>query len=273
MQEIVILVAAHKQFPDMGLEGYFPVQVGAAACADLGYQRDDEGENISAKNPQYCELTAQYWAWKNMRGPRILGLVHYRRYFVRDLYAKDLKSQILTAQQAGELLKEYDVILPKPVYKLQGNGSLYKDRPRERQNEHLLLMEEIIHRRCPEYIPSFEKFVYGKRASFGNMFIASAERFNAYNAWVFPLLEEFERLGEQAGIMIPRLCGFMSEYLLCTWVDHEISPEKVWYMDVCNTEEDRKKFAYRARKFLVKLKIFEPAGKLLSKVYYAWKRC
>lgn len=54
-----------------------------AALADhrfKGMQHDDEGENISYKNPYYCELTAQYWAWKNLDAD-YYGLFHYRRYF------------------------------------------------------------------------------------------------------------------------------------------------------------------------------------------------
>ena len=43
---------------------YLPVQVGAEKKESLGYARDNEGENISKKNPNYCELTGLYWAWK-----------------------------------------------------------------------------------------------------------------------------------------------------------------------------------------------------------------
>ena len=108
MEKVVVLTAAHKSFDQLGLEGYLPVQVGAALAAqDLGFQRDDEGDNISEKNPQYCELTAQYWAWKNLTDAQIMGLVHYRRYFTTDLYAKNWKDAILTADQIRQLLRQY----------------------------------------------------------------------------------------------------------------------------------------------------------------------
>ena len=30
---------------------------------------------------QYCELTAQYWAWKNIHDVEFIGFCHYRRFF------------------------------------------------------------------------------------------------------------------------------------------------------------------------------------------------
>ena len=78
--DIKIIVAVHKEYW-MPLDSvYLPLFVGAIGKNDIHYQRDDEGENISYKNPFYCELTGLYWAWKNMEDDYI-GLVHYRRYF------------------------------------------------------------------------------------------------------------------------------------------------------------------------------------------------
>ena len=78
--KIRMIVATHKPYWMPEDPVYLPVQVGAAGRESLGFQRDDEGENISAKNPNYCELTGLYWAWKNLDADYI-GLVHYRRYF------------------------------------------------------------------------------------------------------------------------------------------------------------------------------------------------
>ena len=80
MENIKVIVATHKKYQMPKDEMYIPVQVGAEGKDDLGYQKDNEGENISLKNPFYCELTGLYWAWKNLNADYV-GLCHYRRYF------------------------------------------------------------------------------------------------------------------------------------------------------------------------------------------------
>ena len=81
MSDIKMLVATHKEFyrPENSL--IFQVQVGSALADHHieGILHDDEGENISKKNRSYCELTAQYWAWKNLQAD-YYGFFHYRRY-------------------------------------------------------------------------------------------------------------------------------------------------------------------------------------------------
>ena len=57
MSEIKILVAAHKRslFPQN--EIFLPIQVGRQISPEkLNIQGDDEGENISQKNPNYSQL-------------------------------------------------------------------------------------------------------------------------------------------------------------------------------------------------------------------------
>ena len=60
--EIRIVIATHKPYWMPSDPMYLPVHVGAAGKDSIGYQRDDEGENISLKNAHYCELTGLYCA-------------------------------------------------------------------------------------------------------------------------------------------------------------------------------------------------------------------
>lgn len=68
MSDIKILIACHKDTALLDSKILTPIHVGAAK-ADRRFEQmlsDDTGDQISAKNPMYCELTAQYWAWKNL---------------------------------------------------------------------------------------------------------------------------------------------------------------------------------------------------------------
>lgn len=82
MAKIKVLVCCHKATYVPNDDVYLPIQVGKAnSKIDLGFQGDDEGKNISEKNFSYCELTAVYWAWKNLKDIDYIGLCHYRMIF------------------------------------------------------------------------------------------------------------------------------------------------------------------------------------------------
>ena len=82
MAKSKIIVCAHKNDFVLSNDVFRPLQVGKAQSAvNLGFDGDDTGDNISRKNPNYCELTGLYWAWKNLKDYDYVGLAHYRRYF------------------------------------------------------------------------------------------------------------------------------------------------------------------------------------------------
>ena len=72
--KVWVVVATHKAFEMPTDKMYIPLHVGAEGktdengnALDLGFQKDNTGDNISDKNAQFCELTGLYWAWKNLR--------------------------------------------------------------------------------------------------------------------------------------------------------------------------------------------------------------
>ena len=85
MSKIDIIVVSHKSYKMPSFSIYLPLEVGADSRDEHFFElKDNTGNNISNKNPYYCELTGLYWAYKNLNDYDILGLVHYRRYFMKN---------------------------------------------------------------------------------------------------------------------------------------------------------------------------------------------
>ena len=88
MSKLKIFVCAHKADPNTRNDAvYQPIHAGKALHedVDLGFPGDDTGDNISAKNEEWCELTALYWVWKNSLDYDYVGLASYRRYLDMDV--------------------------------------------------------------------------------------------------------------------------------------------------------------------------------------------
>ena len=119
MSRIKILVSCHKETDYIKNEIFQPIQLGCAntelRMPEMLY--DDVGDNISSLNPAYCELTAQYWAWKNMDAD-YYGFCHYRRYFsfADKKFQEDPFGNILEKCQGDLVLEKYGLyeMLPKP---------------------------------------------------------------------------------------------------------------------------------------------------------------
>lgn len=64
-----IYTMTHKKFTPLPNPLYVPLHVGRACGENLGYLGDDTGEQISALNCYYSELTGFYWIWKTAMMP------------------------------------------------------------------------------------------------------------------------------------------------------------------------------------------------------------
>lgn len=216
--KIEILVAAHKKFPMPEVEGYLPVLVGAKKNykPDISYQRDDEGKNISAKNPSYNELTAIYWAWKNLKNVDAIGLVHYRRlFFEKKPYNLN---NVIGVEKVQKLLQEYDVLLPKKRnYYIETNYSHYIH---AHHKEPLDKTREIIKKTYPAYLKAFDKVMKSKKAHMFSMFIMKSRAFDSYCTFMFGILSKLENEIDISDYSVQeaRVFGYISELLMDVWL-------------------------------------------------------
>ena len=174
-------------------EVYLPIHVGREGKDDLGYTGDNTGDNISVKNPNYCELTGLYWAWKNL-DCEYIGLCHYRRYFAHKAKSnclEDKKQSILKKQDYEQLLQQYDVILPKKRnYYIETVRSQYEHAHNKRDLDEV---ENIIRQQYPSYIEAFEKVMNSRKLYIYNMFVMNKFLFDKYCTWLFDILFTLEK--------------------------------------------------------------------------------
>lgn len=248
---IKIVVAAHKPYRMPSDEMYLPLHVGRAGKTDIGFQGDDTGDNISEKNPNFCELTGLYWAWKNIDADYI-GLSHYRRHFSVKKNGNKFDS-ILTKTQLELLLKNNEAVLPKQRnYYIE---TIYSHYAHTFDAFQLDKTKEIIVKKYPEYIPAFEKVMNSKKAHMFNMFIMKKELADRYCEWLFDILFELEKEIDTEGMTAfeSRLFGRVSEMLLDVWINtNNVSYTEINHIHMEKINWEKKIYGFLSAKFLGK---------------------
>ena len=218
--DLKILVATQKKYWIPADSVYFPVQVGAEGKPKLGYARDNIGENISKKNPNYCELTGLYWAWKNL-DVEYIGLCHYRRYFANSVHSRGMdkkKKAILKKADYEKLLSTYDVILPtQRNYYIETVRSQYEHAHFKKD---LDTVQNIIAETESSYLEAFQKVMGQRRLHLYNMFVMKKKDFDSYCKWLFGILEKAEKEIDTTTYSLyeARVYGFLAERLFNVWL-------------------------------------------------------
>ena len=183
---------------------------------------DNTGENISALNRKYNELTAQYWAWKNydkLGDPDSIGFCHYRRHFVLNpqyhnsrvsfgcyevetLYENYLTDIGLTPQQITKTMDNCDVLAFAPV-DLQKDFPPYMPKnltPRTNYAYYNWLdikdfdkAIEILKQKYPSFAHAADEYIHGHIMYGYNIFVMKKEIFMDYSAWLFDILFEMDK--------------------------------------------------------------------------------
>ncbi|RRK09478.1 DUF4422 domain-containing protein [Lactiplantibacillus garii] len=216
---VQIYVAAHKPYRMPVSKTYQPIFVGAAVNGGvpLNYQPDNTGDNISTKNPNYNELTAIYWIWKNCHAD-VKGIVQYRRYLSNN--PKQRLAGILDKNEINRLLNERDVIVPrKRHYYIETNYSHYIH---AHHQEPLDTMRKVVRKTQPDYLSDYDVVMHRTSAHMFNMMIMPADKFDAYAEWLFSILFKVEAAVDISHYdsREARVFGYLSELLLDVWLRH-----------------------------------------------------
>ena len=226
-----IYVIAHKPYSKVNMQGYKTLQVGAYKGHTCGDVFDDEGDNISFKNAEYCELTGLYWLWKNCKDDYV-GLCHYRRFFSTDFFGKKPieEKTILRKLNRHEMIVPFKHKLDISVREQYCKNSGF--------NKDLEIVKNIILDKCPEYAIAYDHVLSGNEIYFFNMTIAYKQILDAYCEWLFEILNEVENQVDTSlyNSYQKRIYGFLSERLFTTWIVK--NRLDVYEMGVINTESN-----------------------------------
>ena len=277
--DIRIFIACHKPtyVPENPI--FYPVQVGTALTEKrlehMAY-RDNEGDNISGKNPDYCELTAQYWAWKNIDCD-YYGFFHYRRYLTfhrvcpvmasgrilgkrqhpyieLDSVWDDLTPYWMEAEWMVQQIAKYDLLT---VYRERINTTVYRQYCQYHEAEELNHMLEIVNRVYPEYTDSAKAYMSSKDIYYMNMYIMKKELFHTYMEWLFTLLDTFEQERKEINKpQEPRLYGYLAERLFGIFYFYQrkkgIQCAELPYLKFYHTEPGKEEEVSNIREFRLK---------------------
>lgn len=242
--KIEILVVAHKPavVPDNPL--LKSIQVGAALSDNklkVDYF-DNDGDNMSTLNRSYCELTAIYWAWKNLDSD-YYGLFHYRRYFsFSDAQENDLRSGIayptvenalpslnLEESAMRDVIESHDLIIPRKedTANATHDSSIYEQYRNEHYIKDLDFCLDYVTKNYPE-IAKFNNVLDRKDGYFCNMFVMNKVLFNQYCTFMFDVLAAFDKEMDisQYDLQQHRVDGFIAERLTNIFIQYLQSLEK-----------------------------------------------
>ena len=169
--DVQIFAMTHKPFAAPPDTMYVPLQVGRACHDPLGYLGDDTGDHISDQNAYFSELTGVYWLWKNYPHIDIVGICHYRRYFISN------DNQLYTKADIESLLSKYDMIVTK---KLELRMSYYDGFSATHDQKDLVETQRVVAEKYPDYAPLFDRMVHEKYTYFANMMICQKKIYDAY---------------------------------------------------------------------------------------------
>ena len=244
---IRLFVATHKPGTMCNDDIYTPIHVGRAIspftkelCDIIG---DDTDDNISSKNPCYCEMTAHYWIWKNVVDCEYVGLCHYRRFWGVDISENNI----------DQLMQDVDVILVEPSYY---TDSVYSYFAKFVGAENMTILSLVMKKLYPNYYETLLTICDGVKFHPFNMLICKKTNFDQYCEWMFAILGECEKYIKPAPYTnARRALAYMAEMLTGVYFIHrQMKIKSVPYYII---EGDRILLVSHSEKELKAFAIFE----------------
>ena len=215
-----------------------PIQAGRLRTGlDLGMLSDDTGDQISAENARYGEMTAWYWVWKNYLPAHLdlthVGFSHYRRFLDftgfckgktrRTTYRRFRKvfGRHYNEAELARLIGDADLVMRGatdsgfPTVRAQ-----YQD-AHPRNIDDFDRFVSLIRAKHPDRLAEIDAALGSGRLAMELQFVMRRELFSDFMDWSFSLCREFERRWEWGGDCEgdqARAPAFLVERLFLVWL-------------------------------------------------------
>lgn len=245
--DIKIFMCCHKDF-DTVPPLCTPIQCGRAINPPVdGALPDNIGDNISSKNPEYCELTAHYYAWKNVDAD-YYGFCHYRRFFcfddnckkpyiVRKKLSKNDMALLGTKEKIEKLVQNYDIVIPRSE-DMGVSAREHYITAKYHHKDDLELFIRLLKEKYPQIAECADWYLEQNKQYFCNMFIMKKEIFFEYCEMLFGVLGEFDRLKKvRGGFQEDRTDGYLGEIFTGIFVKYKMQ-SSVAINEICRLDTD-----------------------------------
>ena len=242
-----------------------PVHVGKKlSMGEICCPGDDTGDNISYKNPFYCELTAHYWVWKNTQLGDYIGFMHYRRHFnfsedqhkAEDVWGMVNRKEInaeyesefgLNADAIAKCIGEADLVVPiKWSVKSAGNKNNYEH---YKLSDHLHIEDydlalKVLLDRFPTYKSAVDIFNESHDGYYTNMYLMKRDLFIEYSEWLFSILDELEKhlAFKNYSAQEKRVFGHISERLFNIFIINKSLSTQLKFKEIQRTFVEKETF-------------------------------
>ncbi len=267
-----ILLSYHAPCKLLSSEVMIPINVGRALQREISKDGklseddikwlndnmigDDTGDNISAKNRIYAELTAQYWAWKNLDAlgnPEYIGFMHYRRHFMLKLPQHYIDNSpvnhfpYLNDQYLHEIGLDNDQFIRDSIH---ADGIVYKsfwvdktvyaqfadleDTPWELDTTVFDNVLELVKTKYPQYRDSMYEYLGNKQHYWMNMYVFKKELFCEYASWLFDILFTAEKDIDFSKYTVQgrRVLAYIAERLLGIFITYQTQKKKKHFREI-----------------------------------------
>lgn len=247
----ILISHLDRRCPPLHSDILCPVQVGCALKTDLypDMYHDNDGENISAHNPKYCELSAVYWGWKNqdkLGNPDYVGLMHDRRHFLFNANLPIPNKQVtwmphspvymfppvcpeyltyLTDDVIRSYFPAYDVMVLKPYdFRARvGNQATLLDqflRSEAMSGDIFDVWQTTIKKLFPDYTNELNAYINGHTTYLCSMSVMRKDLYEQYCHFTFTVLKAVDEQINSSQFSAPkkRFLGYLGEFMLSLFV-------------------------------------------------------